>query len=212
MCLAGAKKQLDDLATCVASREKADDEVVEKARCMSEHERIVPSCGPLDLRKVHADRLARLDTVKIKARIDARAAAIMARREKAAADEAARVARAEAAKTAAEALCNGPNVVQLVLALRIGPRRLDLEPGRMRACKYEVMPGTVVNTTRDGWMIVRWGNGYDRNALKAAFKTPKLRADGSFLQTKAVATYLGLIQFDNVDGSSSTLASFKLSE
>jgi hypothetical protein len=100
--------------------------------------------------------------------------------------------------------CGGNNVLAVVAKLQIGN---DLDPRLMKDCAISVPPGRVVNTTRDGWMLVRWGDD-----LVAAFRTRKAHVDGSFFRTSATATYLGLQQFTMVDGGNATLATFKLSE
>jgi len=215
-CLASAAAALAATSTCVASPETSADDVVAKAECLAEYEKleIGPRCGPLDM-KVPAERLTQLDLGKAKARVDAKAAPIVARRVRAADAEAARLAKAEAAEAdrlakaeadekAAKARCVGPNVLQVIVHLQIGR---DLDPRKMRDCKYKVAAGRVQTTTRDGWMIVAWGSN-----MVAAFKTSKRRVDGAFLQTKGSATYLGVRAFDRTDGGSSTIATFKLTE
>ena len=82
----------------------------------------------------------------------------------------------------------------------------EIDAARLEGCTYKVTPATVTTTTRDGWMIVSWGD------MAAAFRSSKAHADGSFLRTTATATYVGLQAFDRTDGASMTIAAFALAE
>jgi hypothetical protein len=206
-CLGKASTTMKHITTCVALAERTDDDVVGKASCLDDFEKVIIKCDPLDLQKAHTDREAQLDVAKIKKRVDAKAAPIILRREKAAAAEAERLAKQEAKATAKREACAANNVLSLIAQLRIGK---DLDPKVMHECTFAVVAGTVFNTTRDGWTLVRWGQ--TSIPYVAAFRTRKARADGSLLRTTATATYLGLQQFDMVDGSVSMIPTFKLNE
>ncbi|MBA3464255.1 MAG: hypothetical protein H0T46_30145 [Deltaproteobacteria bacterium] len=203
-CLDEVNQNMREVERCVSAPERSDDDIVAKNTCLASYVPSDNTCGPLNLVKVRAEFEAKVDFTTIKARVESRAAPIVARREKAAAEESARQAMAQAAADQEKKRCLGTSVLQVVLALRMGG---DVSAASLKGCKYDVVIATVSTTTRDGWTIVHWGSD-----MVAAFKSRKRRVDGSFLRTSAKATYVGLGRFDRTDGGSATVATFRLSE
>jgi hypothetical protein len=203
-CLDDVGIALRDLERCAGSPERTDDDVLAKKTCLAAYRQSDNACGPLDLVRLRAAFEAKVDFTTIQARVESKAAPIVARREKVAADEAARLAKAQADADQEKKRCIGTSVLQIVLALRVGR---DVSVPALKGCTYDIVVGTVQTTTRDGWMIVGWGDG-----MVAAFKSRKRHADGSLLRTSAKASYIGLGSFDRTDGGSSTVATFRLAE
>jgi hypothetical protein len=203
-CLSNARAGLDGLRRCASTAENTDDEVIAKKDCLDAHAADTDECGALSLKKIRAEVEAKVDFAATKTRVESKAAPIVARRQKAAADEAARQAKAEEAADQQKKRCIGTNAIQVVLALRLGR---DVSAADLKGCTYRVAGATVENTTRDGWMIVRWGE-----STVAAIKSRKRHTDGSYLRTSATASYVGLGTFDRIDGGSATIATFKLAE
>jgi hypothetical protein len=183
-CLANAGRALTELQSCVIAQEGTDDEILSKQSCIDAYLNARTTCGPLDVTKLRAEQERNIDLATIKTRVDAKAAPIKAR----------------------QARCLGTNVLQIVVAVQTGR---DVNAHTLDGCTYDVAPGVVENTTRDGWMVVRWGEG-----TVAAFKSKsrKQRADGSYLRTTAKASYIGLGSFDQTDGGSAKVATFTLAE
>ena len=153
-----------------------------KQGCIDKYLNARSTCGPLDVARLRADQERAIDLATIKARLDAKAAPIKAR----------------------QARCLGTNVLQVVVAAQTGH---DVNAHALDGCTYDVAAGVVESTTRDGWMIVRWGEG-----TVAAFKSRKQHAEGSYLRTTAKASYVGEGSFDRTDGGSAIVARFMLAE
>lgn len=190
-CLLFQQSAQERLATCVAGPEKTDADVIAKSSCLADKDLTASACGPLRLAKFHETRDTSLGVKATATRVATKITAI---------HEAAYAALAAA--KAEEKRCLGPNVLAVVAQVQIGNAP---DAKALRGCTYQVVPGKVETTTRDGWVIVSFGS------TGIAYKTKAKFADGAYFRPADKAVYTGITTFARTDGGTFTMPAFKLS-